>query len=655
MLTVDLSGSRIILQTDRHVAGLDRSIPGAYFRTRDRIWTFPLSIDMCRTLRLHFGDTLKIGPRLWEWARAEVARETLANQLGSSLAAVELSRVPEAAPRIAEALAARPYQSVAARFVAEGRSVILADTPGLGKTLEAIAGVIESGVPGPYLVCAPKTSLDLVWERELRHWIPDHNPIVVTGTRPQRADLLQGLSFLGAVGREDRARGVDPLLTLDRTWIITNIEMIRTKSYWICPRCEERWNASDKPKSAIVDCGHNPNHVKTVMEHEYPQLFDVEWGAIIMDESHRALLRRSGTPTQTRAGAKALRTRIDGLRIALSGTPMRGKPERLFGTLNWLRPEVYRGYWAWLEQFWNVSKRGYGGARVIGEFNTDRQADFYRSLGGIMLRRTKAEISPELPPKQYMDNHVEGLTPAIWLPMNPVQEKAYLSILISGSADIDGGRLQTLGALSELTRMKQFATTAGRMLGTDFQPALPSNKFDWLVQFLTDRSIIDGDEGPTGKVVVVSQFTATLDLFRQELDGLGLNGRTTSVTGRVTGAARAAAIDTFNDPSSGVDVMFLNTVAGGVAVTLDAADDMVLLDETHVPDDQEQVEDRINNRRPEERVATRRFWYLKSLGTVEEAIARVNLELSAQQQQHLDARRGIPYLRQVYIVMERLR
>jgi SNF2 family DNA or RNA helicase len=106
-------------------------------------------------------------------------------------------------------------------------------------------------------------------------------------------------------------------------------------------------------------------------------------------------------------------------------------------------------------------------------------------------------------------------------------------------------------------------------------------------------------------------------------------------------------VDWFNDMGSGYNVMFLNTNAGGVSITLDSADEMVILDETHVPDDQEQLEDRNNNRNPEIKIKQRTYWYLKSLGTVEEAIARTNLVLDQQQKRFLDGRRGVEYMRQV--------
>jgi SNF2 family DNA or RNA helicase len=521
---------------------------------------------------------------------------------------------------------------------------LVADTPGLGKTLEAIAGIVESEVPGPYLVCAPKTSLDVVWERDILANLPGSLSFVVSGTRAQRNSML---NF--ALG--------DSASDLSNHWIITNIEMVRTKSFWRCPECGEEWPASDHPKSNVVLCGHNPKYVRTRHEHEYPQLFERPWGAVIMDECQKALLRRSGTPTQTRAGAKLLPVREGGLRIGLSGTPMRGKPERLWGILNWLRPKVYTGYWSWAERYWDVME-GYAGSKVLGEFRTERQEAFNRALDGMVIRRTKEEVSPDLPRKAYMGSPLDPKDPdspvAVWIPLAATQTKAYAEMLALGSTDIEGGQLNAIGGLAELTRLKQFASAFGRLENGGFRPAFPSNKFDWLVQFLTERSIIDPEDEPTGKVIVVSQFTELLSLFAEELRSkYGVQWR--AITGKVTGQKRAEAVDLFNDPQSGINLMFLNTMAGGVSITLDAADDTVFIDETHVPDDQEQAEDRNNNRRPEEKVVRRRYWYLKSLGTVDEAIARVNIGRDRLQKGMLDGRRGVAYVREVFATMKDLK
>ena len=60
-----------------------------------------------------------------------------------------------------EAIKSRPFQSVGAAFAARNGSCLIADQPGLGKTIQSIAAVIEAGIRGPILVVAPKGAAQL--------------------------------------------------------------------------------------------------------------------------------------------------------------------------------------------------------------------------------------------------------------------------------------------------------------------------------------------------------------------------------------------------------------------------------------------------------------------------------------------------------------
>jgi hypothetical protein len=93
----------------------------------------------------------------------------------------------------------------------------------------------------------------------------------------------------------------------------------------------------------------------------------------------------------------------------------------------------------------------------------------------------------------------------------------------------------------------------------------------------------------------------------------------------------------------GAHILLINTKAGGVAITLDTADVMVVLDETWIPDDQEQLEDRIHRvSRP--RPVT--YHYLRSMDTIDLGVALVNQQREYATHRLLDGRRGVEYARQ---------
>jgi SNF2 family DNA or RNA helicase len=644
-VSIEISGSRIRLEAGRPIRALSTFVPGSNFsKTGGAHWSIPLSMDSCTLLREHFGDQLKIGPKLWGWAKEQRAEERRMAALRSGDTAPKL-RGLERYPALLKAVTeTRPYQAIGARWIADGRDVLIGDTVGLGKTPQTIAGVYESGVPGPYLVVCPKTAVEQVWLRELQRWAPDADVVSVPDGREKRDAILNDLLWFTI---EDQ----DPA----NTWVIVHPEMTRTKSWWICKGCDSETLVNSRPKELI--CGHDPRSTTTRHDHEYPQLFNIHWGAVIADESDKSILRAKGIPTQTRRGMEMLRDSVceGGLRIAQSGTPFRSRPHLLWSTLNWLRPDEFPAFWRWAELFFEMQE-GYAGSRIVGALRQDREAMLYRSLDRIMLRRTRAEVASHLPQKEYVGTHLfPGGPVAIWLRMDGKQEKAYRQMQVQSVADVEGGQLSAIGTLAEWTRLKQFANSYGRMDAEgNFHPALPSNKLDFLIQRLIELGYPDD---PDTKVVVVSQFTQVLHLFKAAVEKEFGTGIAAMVTGGITGDQRSSMIDSFNQPIGSKSqynplVMFLNTKAGGSAITLDVADEMIFLDQTWIPDDQEQAEGRIDNRRPEEKIVQRRYLYLATEDSIDQYVAEVNHERGEAGRQILDGRRGVEYLR---AVSERMR
>jgi SNF2 family DNA or RNA helicase len=576
-----------------------------------------------------------------------------------------LLRVPTVAPILAKAMEGRTYQRVASRFIVEGWSrggVLIGDHPGLGKTLEAIGGIIESGVPGPYLVICPKTAVLSVWAREIPRWWPEANPMPLPDGRAKREGIIAGFANLAQMNAEDAARGIESLMPLDKTFLIINPEVARVKAWWVCDRCGDRtkWKAGPKKFECTdgfdpANTGHRENEI------EFPRLFDIEWGAIICDESDKMLVRLTGTPTQVRLGAEMLRIRPDGARIPMSGTPFRSRPHLLWGTLNWMYPKEYTSAWRFIEKFWDVTVGGYTGtARKIGQLKPGAEKRMNAELSRVMLRRTKEEVAPDLPPKTYVGtplNPAEPTSPvAVWLDMDPAQRKLYNQMKDSSVATLAGGSLNAIGVLAEMTRLKQFSISCGRLVegrnGLEFRPQLPSNKLEYIWAKMEELGFPDD---PETKVVVASQFTQIVDLFCTEIERrlgskymekLGI----AKITGAITGRKRAETIDAINMPvgSGSPHIVGINTKAGGVAITIDTADHMFITDRTYIPDDQLQLEDRIH------RVSAPRpvfYHYLESANSIDQAIAEVNAERAAVSHMALDGRRGIEYARRVLEVM----
>lgn len=615
-------------------------------------WTYPLDYTTCMNFRREFGDDLVIGPELTAWAREEKKKRAVLDTILSS-DAFDLPKVEVAAPRLAKAMANRTYQQVGSAFLRQAARAIVADEPGLGKTLQYMGAVVEAGLTGPLLVMAPSAAIQITWPNELRLWLPDDAVYVAVGSRKQREAVIQ--EFLdGVTGDPDK-----------RHWLLCNFEMARAvrQPNKVCAEPGPfKWTHKDK-KTGIT--------LKGVWHHPYAALFNIQWSGIMADESQRALITRTSEKhdqSQTRAGAGMLRIRDDGLRTAASGTPFRGKVENLWGTLNWIRPDIYTSYWNWIKKWFVTYEDSY--SLIIGELNPNTEKEFYKELDSVMIRRKKSEVAPELPPKQYAGRPLNLEDPdslhGIWLPMSPKQDKSYKDMVKHAATNLDSGTLMANGVLAEMTRLKQFASCFGDLeeyvakvkhinestgqtysMEEDrqrFVPRLPSNKFDWLVEWLTERGIAPDESGANygdNKVVIASQFTQILNMFRDELIKMGVESHI--LTGETPTSARKAAVAEFQG-DGGPRIFFLNTDAGGVSLTLDKADDVIFLDEKWIPDDQEQVEDRIHRVSRMHQVT---IWYLRSLGTIDEHIGAQNIDRDTVQKTLLDGRRGVDFARQL--------
>jgi SNF2 family DNA or RNA helicase len=500
---------------------------------------------------------------------------------------------------------------------------LIADQPGLGKTVQSIAAIIESGITGTILVVAPKAAAKLTWPQELARWVPNDLVYVLGAHIPknERDDWVYSAASYTVDNSEN-----------ERVWLITSPNYVRVRA------------ETDNYGNYLYDKGQK---VLTPVQEAVGELFKWKWSAIIVDESHQTLAGGTGNkkkwPAQ-KQGLGALDVRKDGLKLALSGTPFRGKEEYLWGQLNWLRPDLFRSFWRWCEKHFDVMNSGWG--TEIGRM-VDRDG-MYAEAKSVMIRRTKQEVAEDLPPKQYGGWPLDTGLPegpnnpvAVWLNMDPKQAKAYEQIQKQAAAHLEGGDLLVNGILAELTRLKQFAGSYGKMIGDRYVPTLPSNKFDWLVEFLDERGISKDRDASAPKVVVASQFSQLIACFAHGLGELGI--RSYKFTGSTSDKDRELIKEMWqNEPEDHTRVLLLTTTAGGVSLTLDAADELVILDETWSTSDQEQLEDRLHRLSRMHQVT---IWKVFSRGTIEESIARANLGREYSIRSIIDGERGVEFTR----------
>jgi SNF2 family DNA or RNA helicase len=165
-----------------------------------------------------------------------------------------------------------------------------------------------------------------------------------------------------------------------------------------------------------------------------------------------------------------------------------------------------------------------------------------------------------------------------------------------------------------------------------------SAKLDWLLEWLDERGYGNPDVD-SGQVVISSQFVQVLYWLQAELK---LHGLTAEVLeGSLTSERRASIQRSFQ---AGQLKIVLLSGRMGVGITLDAADDLILMDIPYDPDMLEQIEDRIHRASNNHQVT---IWSLIGVGTIEQLITQ-KLDLRYKTTRlSMDGRRGVDFERKI--------
>lgn len=589
-------GSRVVLTfpfEERVKNSIKYRVPGSTFVPPDKggpHWTLPLDLTSLRRLREEVGPELKLGPKLKEWGREAVAKERNLRSLSvlddydpkkmklyKKLPGLLLGDEKIGWPGL------RPYQRADIKFLAEQTGALNLNEQRLGKTPEMIGTIYEADAEdGPILVVGLQKSLDSVWRMEFNRFTD-----------------LPFYSWHGGVNGTDRAKtmvAIDKLLTSGRPFVLaTTPDMIRRGL---------------------------PDGLEMT----------VEWSVMVIDEYHK-----SGLPETGNVFSKKVQNINARRKYAMSGTPMGGKPIKLFGALNFLHPNQFTSKWRWAEQ-WLVVTAGYRDHKEIGGIKPGREDEFYQNLASFAVRRLRTEVLPQLPPKQYVD---------VWCDMTSKQRQQYDIFARDAEIRIDEYHLSATSVLAEYTRLKQFtnARCEVEVLGPPdedtgavpmkVKPTFDSGKLPELLERLIEQGIDPDDPTGTSQAIVSSQFRETVEMVSRWLDTKGISNLL--LTGKVSKAEseRVQRVFKATEDGEGVRVCCMVTTMG-VGITLDNVETVHCLDETWNPDDEEQLSDRAVNTTRNHQVTVFRY---RSRQSIEEMIRDVTSMKANINKDILDLRR----------------
>lgn len=614
---------------DPEVMRILQRIPGNKFKPKEKdphkgeaYFYFPSELTLARRLQQALGKRLLLGPVLTAWGWEVTKQEDVLIDLALS-ESEELERLPKVLTKLYEAIHLGPlgrdmsmperlaalkkppsFQSADVKFLATASNPLNGNHPGLGKTIEHIAGIFEEGrEEGSHLVLAPVSSLETVWLMELETW--QSFPVLVA----------QG-------GRRERDATLDLAVRYHEAgepfWLIINWKMAQLTGVY---------------EMGLADYTGKRKKILIGTEETFPQLYGIEWMDTNVDEIHKAGFRNN-----TSLMAMGINKVKAGKRYAMSGTPIGGKPINLWYILHYLNPDDFSNKWRWAEEWLDIEtvsyetrQRGPQESKKIGDISSERELEFYRALTPYMLRRTKEECLPWLPKKQYIPKEVR---------MGPKQQAQYEEFARAAEVRIEEETLSATSILAEYTRLKQFAISLNTVEyyeedgETKFRPipTQTSCKLDILEELLEERGFFDGD--PKEQVVIFSQFSRMVDMVVEWLEQKKVPA--VKMTGDTNRKGERRKIQDAFQAGEGPKVIVMTTTAGGVSINLDMADAVIFLDETWEPDDQEQAEDRVHRASRNHQVTVYR---IITKDTIEEYIKGMNIGKASVNRKILDLRR----------------
>ena len=434
----------------------------------------------------------------------------------------------------------RPHQREGVKFLYEcvmgmrsfnGQGALLADEMGLGKTLQTIALIWTllkqnpiygaGGVIKKALIVCPVTLMDN-WKREFNKWLGNQNigVFVADGQNIRLSDFTHGRSYSVMIIGYEKLRSVQEELK----------------------------------KGGGIDI-------------------------VIADEGHRL-------KTKENKAAQAIKNLNTPMRVVLSGTPMQNDLSEFFVMVDFVNPGLLGTYNTFKKEFEVpiMKSRQPGASAKDVEKGTARGEELSSLTKEFILRRPATILNDFLPPKtEYV----------LFCKPTQAQAEVYQHVLES---PVFGKVLGSPEASLQLITMLKKVCNSPTLLTMNDKSAEPTNgnvatlldnvpssllRMSPLVASskmrVLDRMVKHLSKMTSEKIVLVSNYTSTLDLLGQHLSRLSLPFL--RLDGSTPAAKRQGLINQFNKTDASKSFAFLlSAKSGGAGINLIGASRLVLFD-----------------------------------------------------------------------------
>lgn len=424
------------------------------------------------------------------------------------------------------------YECVMGMRDFNGQGALLADEMGLGKTLQTIALLWtllkqnpihgSEGVIKKALIVCPVT-LIVNWKKEFNKWLGNERigVFVADGQKNTKlTDFTHGKSYSVMIIGYEKLRSVQDELT----------------------------------KGGGIDI-------------------------VIADEGHRL-------KTAQNKSAQAIRALNTERRIILSGTPLQNDLSEFFIMVDFINPGLLSTYNTFKKEFEGpiLKSRQPEASKMDIEKGNAREEQLSSITKQFILRRTAELLSKYLPPKTEYVLFCKPTEAQAQVYQHVLESPMFGKVLGSTEASLQLITIlkKVCNAPSLLMKKKDEATPNNPNIAQLLEiippellqkkPVIASSKFRVLDRMLKHLSTKTKE-----KIVIVSNYTSTLDILGVHLAFLGLTFL--RLDGQTAAAKRQDLVDKFNrTPATANFAFLLSAKSGGAGINLIGASRLVLFD-----------------------------------------------------------------------------
>ncbi|XP_074242954.1 DNA repair and recombination protein RAD54B isoform X3 [Saimiri boliviensis] len=365
----------------------------------------------------------------------------------------------------------------------------------------------------------------------------------------------------------------------------------------------QKWLGSERIKIFTVDQEHKvEDFIKSVfysvlvisyemLLRSLDQIKDIKFDILICDEGHR--LKNSAIKTTT-----ALISLSCDKRIILTGTPIQNDLQEFFALIDFVNPGILGSLSSYRKIYEEpiILSREPSASEEEKELGERRAAELTCLTGLFILRRTQEIINKYLPPK--IENVVFCRPVALQIELyRKLLNSQVVRFCLQGLLE-NSPHLICIGALKKLCnhpcllfnsiKEKECSSTCDKneekslykgllsVFPADYNPLLFTEKESGKLQVLSKLLAVIHELRPTERVVLVSNYTQTLNILQEVCKRHGY--AYTRLDGQTPISQRQQIVDGFNSQHSSVFIFLLSSKAGGVGLNLIGGSHLILYD-----------------------------------------------------------------------------